>query len=153
MLTNQEIFERAIDHLLAQKQKSVQGKEEQPAEMICRYRTSEGLKCAVGCLISDELYDAHIEGTVPGLISEAERQKNKWRYATEVRKILLADVLFKAGIDTSNSRTVVLLQHLQRAHDHRINWMLEGEELQENIKVWAQQIANQHKLQLPERFH
>ena len=50
----QEIFQTVESHLLAQNAKSTEGG-------VCRYRTSTGLMCAVGCLIPDELYSEDLE--------------------------------------------------------------------------------------------
>ena len=36
----------------------------------CRYKTPDGLKCAVGCLIPDELYNEKMEGSMVNRISE-----------------------------------------------------------------------------------
>lgn len=51
----QEIFNKVVAHLL---------KQGRPAreENRCRYRTTDGLSCAVGCLIPDELYSPSFEG-------------------------------------------------------------------------------------------
>lgn len=51
----QEVFNKVVRHLLTQKQKARVG-------TTCMYKTPEGLKCAVGCLIPDELYSQDIEG-------------------------------------------------------------------------------------------
>lgn len=56
-MTPQEIFETAAQHLLGQNQRAVD-----PGTVNCAYRTSNGLQCAVGCLIPDELYDRRMEG-------------------------------------------------------------------------------------------
>lgn len=52
----QEIFNKVAAHLL---------KQGRPAreEDRCRYRTTDGLSCAVGCLIPDELYSPSFEGS------------------------------------------------------------------------------------------
>lgn len=55
-LTKQEAFNRVVKHLREQGRKS-QG----PCGVYCRYRNYEGLKCAVGALIPDELYDPEME--------------------------------------------------------------------------------------------
>jgi len=52
--TIQEIFTKVESHLLTQNQRSEN-------ELGCRYR-SEGLMCAVGCLLSDDVYTTDIEG-------------------------------------------------------------------------------------------
>lgn len=60
MLTNQEIYDHVVRHLLTQNEKSLSGN-------TCMYRDEEGNKCAVGCLIPDDVYKLYgvlIEGLV-----------------------------------------------------------------------------------------
>ena len=58
-MTRQEIFDKVVRHLAEQgKQASVPGHLRRP---ICKYRTPEGLSCAVGCMIEDEHYHAGLE--------------------------------------------------------------------------------------------
>jgi hypothetical protein len=54
-MTRQQIFTKVKNHLLSQNAKAM-GK-----YGTCMYRTAEGLKCAVGCLIPDYEYDRRIE--------------------------------------------------------------------------------------------
>lgn len=49
-MNNQEVFDTVAKHLLTQKQISAN-------LAACLYRGHSGLKCAIGCLIPDELYD------------------------------------------------------------------------------------------------
>lgn len=49
-MTPQEIFDTVYKHLVTQGEQSVNG------IGFCMYRNPEGLKCAVGCLIPDDLY-------------------------------------------------------------------------------------------------
>lgn len=53
-----EIFNKVKTHLLLQRRQSLE--DDHPE--TCRYRGSGGLKCAIGCLISDEEYELNIEG-------------------------------------------------------------------------------------------
>ena len=53
-MTNQEIFTKVKNHLLTQNCKATEQK-------VCRYRTANGLKCAIGCLIPDDVYTRNIE--------------------------------------------------------------------------------------------
>ncbi len=70
MLTRQEIFDRVASHLLIQKEHSVDVSGD-----MCLYRGMNGIKCAVGVLIPDEVYSPSFEGkdfmvvwvTVPAL--------------------------------------------------------------------------------------
>jgi hypothetical protein len=54
-MTQQEIFDKVARHLLTQKKRAT-------VSGHCRYRTPDGCKCAIGCLISDEDYDPEFEG-------------------------------------------------------------------------------------------
>lgn len=48
--TEQQVFDQIAKHLLSQKQRSTNGE-------MCRYRGPDGLKCAAGCLMTDDEYD------------------------------------------------------------------------------------------------
>jgi hypothetical protein len=57
----QAVFTRVARHLLAQNAKAtVSGFG--PTVCRYRYRTPDGLRCAIGCLIADDKYNANIEG-------------------------------------------------------------------------------------------
>ncbi len=53
--TAKEIFEQVKNHLLTQKERSMLN------EDTCAYRGTNGLKCAAGCLISDDEYKENFE--------------------------------------------------------------------------------------------
>lgn len=55
-MTNQEIFDVVVRHLRKQNAKSRN-------DVMCLYRGLCGMKCAVGCLIPDELYEKDLEGS------------------------------------------------------------------------------------------
>ena len=54
-MTNQEAFDKMVAHLRKQGQKAQENG-------TCRYRTKEGLMCAVGCLLTDAEYKRSMEG-------------------------------------------------------------------------------------------
>lgn len=58
IFNRQAVLEKVVAHLLAQRVPAVS------ATVFggCRYRSPNGTKCAVGCLIPDELYTPEIEG-------------------------------------------------------------------------------------------
>ena len=62
--TPQSIFNRVAEHLLTQNAQSLTDTvtDEGQVEKGCAYRGSNGLKCAVGCLIADEHYSPELEG-------------------------------------------------------------------------------------------
>jgi hypothetical protein len=59
-MTKQEIFDHVLTHLRKQGKPAIN--ETDSGEDICAYRTDDGLKCAVGCLIPDDKYNEDLEG-------------------------------------------------------------------------------------------
>ena len=55
-MTNQEAFDKMVAHLRKQ------GKPARDVNGVCRYRTKDGLMCAVGCLLTDDEYKRGMEG-------------------------------------------------------------------------------------------
>ena len=95
MMTKQEIFDTVVTHLRKQAVRSMRGPD-------CVYRSPDGLKCAVGCLIPDSEYKSNWEGYTVLSISEAPENKDFQSYLKS-----------KVGLDNMK-----LLQALQRAHDN-----------------------------------
>lgn len=58
-MTDFEAFDTVSQHLLSQKKMSIR---ETDYGLECAYRGDNGLKCAIGCLIPDELYNEKMEG-------------------------------------------------------------------------------------------
>lgn len=56
-LTRQEVFDIVAEHLLTQRMRSVEPND----ASICLYRGQNGLKCAVGILITDDEYSREME--------------------------------------------------------------------------------------------
>lgn len=54
MRTKQETFDYVVQHLYKQGKPAIEGDH-------CRYRTSDGLMCAAGCLIHDNVYQRDFE--------------------------------------------------------------------------------------------
>jgi hypothetical protein len=89
-MTNQEIFDKVVNHLLTQGKPAME-------DGRCKYRAAGGLRCAVGCLIPDGVYRPSFEGI-----------------SVDSVPILLA--LSEVGIPR-NGDTTELLRKLQRTHD------------------------------------
>lgn len=109
-MTNREIFDFVKGHLLRQNAKAVNGplvlpNEDNGGSGMCRYRTNDGLKCAVGCLIDEEDYSVNMEG---------QRVGEAFKYDVGERGALLFHALTKKGITQEN---VELLTKLQVIHD------------------------------------
>jgi len=58
-MDNYEIMYRVYDHLMTQNEKSIDGVGN------CKYRSPDGMMCALGCLIPDEEYKITTEGETP----------------------------------------------------------------------------------------
>lgn len=92
-LTAQEIFDTVAAHLRGMPQRSSKG-------VSCLYRGPNGLKCAVGCLITDEEY------------------KEEMDYgSSSVARLLTQGLLPERLVPHVN-----LLSHLQHVHDSGANW-------------------------------
>jgi hypothetical protein len=87
-MTAQEIYDKVKAHLLNQNAKSI-------SEDGCAYLGDNGLKCAVGCLISDEDYLPDMEGPLNLLIE-------MYGYLPSIKRL---------------ARHAEMLAELQRCHD------------------------------------
>ncbi len=65
-MNKQEVFDKVANHLLTQNRKAINTGNLSPY-VKCVYRTKDGRKCAIGCLIPDDQYDPHIEGCSPNV--------------------------------------------------------------------------------------
>jgi len=92
----QELFNRVKTHLLNQGAKAETDESTHGIKM-CQYHAESGLKCAVGCLITDEVYRPSMEG-----VDLTDRE--------------LWDALLDSGIDMGG-KTLSILQKLQNVHD------------------------------------
>ena len=98
----QEAYNTARTHLLAQKERATLDPNE--PDVGCAYRSPNGLKCAIGALIPDELYDSIIEDRgVYGCRKDhpLEGSRKLW------------EILNELGL----SEHIYALHELQRIHD------------------------------------
>lgn len=103
-----ETFDRVHDHLMEQGRRSV--KDAYPSLCVYRLNQPEGppLRCAVGCLISDEAYDPEMEGQ--GVVHTSVGDDGRWHGHR------LADALNKSGIPAFGEMKLMLID-LQKVHD------------------------------------
>ena len=94
-MNKQEVFDKVSKHLLTQNMRSIDSRG------ACKYRAINGLKCAVGCLIPDEVYDPSMEGF----------RINHWKYDAHLQ-IKTAPLEWMLESDMSR-----LLNRLQDIHD------------------------------------
>ena len=117
--TAQEVFDYVIGHLVSQGGQSVSA-----FCSDCRYRGSDGSKCAVGFLIPNELYVWRMEGnSIIGLCKD------------------FPDLCAKTGIKKHKD----ILNGLQHMHDSVSTW-----QNQDSFFHEAQRIADLHNLTVPE---
>jgi hypothetical protein len=89
-----QIINKVGNHLLKQNAKSID------SDNACRYRGDNGMSCAIGCLLPDEMYDPLIEGK--GVVSD----------------ILKARLKHVVGVkNSSRIQKLTLLGELQNLHD------------------------------------
>lgn len=115
-MTPQEIFDTVATHLFTQGEQAKTINED--GESMCAYRSPEGKKCAVGCLIPDELYRDDMEGCTASTIADDDYGLPAW-FATNY----------------------ALLSSLQRAHDFDENWESEA-----TLKTSLSNLANEYSL-------
>lgn len=96
-IDTQELFNRVSTHLLSMTQQS------RLDSIGCAYRTADGNRCAVGCLIPDRLYEEEFEGF----------PVDKLLYYKGATNVL--------GFDVTD-RQRLLLTKLQEIHDSGLNW-------------------------------
>ncbi|NBQ67310.1 MAG: hypothetical protein EBU46_00150 [Nitrosomonadaceae bacterium] len=117
MKTPQEIFDVVSTHMLTQRQVARAATTKQ-----CMYKTEEGLKCAVGCLINEADYNPLMEkaGSLINFdqfnlyFTKVEALTEK-----EVAARLIADALKANEVDILDQNVKSLLIHLQSLHDNQ----------------------------------
>ena len=111
-----EIFYKVEKHLLKQNERSY----DKGLARGCRYRNDQGLTCAVGCLMTDDMYEASFEG-------ESVRDK----YVTEALTPII-------GVNKAKKEDKLeLLSKLQQIHDSTSvgNWDIKLRELKLEFKI------------------
>lgn len=117
-MTQEEIFNKVAEHLLTQKQRAFDPKEE---DNPCRYRFGE-LKCAVGCLITDENYDSKFEGFAVANHRVFEAVEKSINQPLNVDSIALLTVLQKIHDFVDPEQWDERLRMEARCRDFRINF-------------------------------
>lgn len=109
MKTLQQTFDTAVEHLAAQKRRSRN-------DYSCKYRSEDGLKCAIGTLIPDSLYDPILEGyTVENIWEGLSYDAVERPQTLQIKKKLVN--YFNVTIDPQKHKLQYFLLQLQHAHD------------------------------------
>jgi len=131
-MNRQEVFNTVRKHLLKQNAKA------ETWGGSCRYRTAEGLKCAVGCLIASEHYHPDFEGLTPTL-EGAEGDGAEGDSPISRTKRLLRAIADSLGIPEITSEDASFLKELQSIHDdcvtHKWSAKLEEFAFMNNLSI------------------
>lgn len=119
MRTAQQLYETVVLHQRKQGQKSHVKLAE--GDYSCRYRGSDGRKCAIGCLIPDDVYKPAMEG---GDVSD-----------------IIAKDLLPLNLAAEFHKNLRLLSLLQKIHD-------ESNSFEDWEKQWRM-VADDFKLKYP----
>lgn len=121
-MTLQEIFDKSISHMLAQGSQSI-------ANGSCKYRSGKK-SCAIGCLFPDSVYKKEFDTNTNSAVNILVQDSPDFDFA-----------LKSVGIDTSNVKTINLLEDLQNIHDRtkKVHFMVD-------IKDGATRIAQEFGL-------
>jgi hypothetical protein len=98
MLSEQEIYERVSAHLLTQRTVS------EDNNGTCRLRSKDGRRCAIGSLISDEVYRPNIEGI--GI--------SYYQHASDGA---LLQMFYASNVNAYDQEIMALLIELEAVHD------------------------------------
>lgn len=139
-LTSQEAFNEVWKHFVVEKNKPGMGRaSEEDGEpdhevFVCKYRGENGTKCAVGCLIPDDLYDPSMEG------------KN-------VNDIVIPHSPYPRVCELFENVDPELLRAMQSAHDNLDGVLFHEQDSVDTaaaMKKKLQDIARAYKLTIPE---
>lgn len=119
-MKRQEVFDKVAAHLLTQKARAVYSSKILSISNRCSYRAENGLKCAIGALIPDYLYDERIEGCGLGNIMDG---------AHDEQEQVLADII--ASLELTDELTFLL--DLQNLHDS---------DLPDAVKQWPERLLD-----------
>tara|TARA_R110002153_G_scaffold78345_5_gene200596 strand:+ start:2838 stop:3188 length:351 start_codon:yes stop_codon:yes gene_type:complete len=111
-----EIFNKVEKHLLKQNERSY----DKGLARGCRYRNDQGFTCAVGCLMTDDMYEASFEG---------ENVRDKY-----VKEALTPII----GVNKAKKAVKIeLLSRLQKIHDASsvVDWAIELRELKLDFNI------------------
>lgn len=116
-MTLQQVFDKVYAHLIAQNKQAYGAIPPEANRVVnetsCLYRTKDGLKCAAGCLINDEVYSSDLE--------------NKSAQHRDV-----VEALTKSGVP---EEALPLIGALQSAHDD-----LPSQYLSSPAEYWKQKL-------------
>lgn len=133
----QEIFDKVVAHLKAQRRPSVL-----PDRSMCAYRSADGCKCAFGVFISDEGYIPELEGSLASDILAAIATSNGYLLKPK-EHILLKDEIY---VDLKPLVPFMgLISDLQNVHDRAFRDLGTEEDFfydeQKIMDLWGRELS------------
>jgi hypothetical protein len=117
-MNNQEIFDKVVTHLITQGVPSrIQMQDSDTA--VCMYRGDAGTKCAIGCLIPDDLYDPVLESrsvrSFYGMsVGHSDFHMTREQFAKF--QAVTKSIVERLGIESSQEAFLAELQHTHDRH-------------------------------------
>ena len=112
-MDKQTIFDTVVNHLAAQGTQSMSGGDpDTNREAGCAYRGDNGTKCAVGCLIPDDMYNPKMENAT--VVSLAQRKELPAELYEHVD--MLSDLQYAHDWSTSAAELIDKLCEIARDH-------------------------------------
>jgi len=134
MSTQQNIFNHVWNYFLVDKNDFGWN----AAGGLCEYRTPDGAKCAIGCMIPDEYYDKGMEGN-----SASELFGDSY-YDLDLTGIV--EEQFGSIRDVPNT----FFNRLQHVHDHAAEeYGKTNEEARDTFRQYMTTVANEIGLDIP----
>jgi hypothetical protein len=139
-MTNQELYEKVIDHLLTMTKRAYE-------DYSCCYLTADGNKCAIGALLPPGEWQK-CDGDVADLL-------NRWPQLIELLE--LEDVWFEDhdpehGIRDLDGTTFNLMMALQNLHDDGSSWKFDGG-LTSDALLKLAQVGVDYGLSVPSKLY
>ena len=115
-MTCQEVFDKVAKHLLMQGEQAIGTHTTGGSKTTCcMYRTPDGMKCAVGCLIKNQYYTPEIEGLGVSASLEDARFSGK-PYDSLVKALFRSNVIDNNDLKERTTKCTLLIG-LQNIHD------------------------------------
>lgn len=128
-LSEQDIFDYVIAHLINQKTKSLLMEGGRTYSVVCAYRGGDNTSCAVGCLLSDDEYISDMEGKTADTINLPERLIPHEIFLTKLQNF--HDCVSWPNKRKDNPNLAFSIDGVNKAEDIAAGWCLE---LPESIK-------------------
>ena len=118
----QRIFNKVTNHLLTQMKQAISDSHQ------CRYKTDDGFKCAVGCLISNESYSTEFEEKdFEQVYSMSEEFAGIMEHLCKVNSLSENDIDFFMSLQSLHDNNdpdhwEFCLKEFAKKHDLQFNW-------------------------------